>query len=260
MSDYPSKDNNNQGTRPGDGGGGAVGPVVQCSTLRSSCLALFKQSLQCRSSRSCPSLWTNQRRAGLAAVAVAAAASQLVCSLLYKPISARRRAFTRLTLLGKWVQQIETCSSANLARRRGEREREREYLNFVSCLPWFSLTFSDWRLNYKPETTALLRSGREIQPTCQNSTNNKKWRCFFLVLKKEILSDSATFPQRTNISKPGCRTCRVVDQEFKADFLETISGTKLGANEENKLEKYLIHGPRVQNVSNKQTPMLTLIK
>ena len=68
MSDYPSKDNNNQGTRPGDGGGGAVGPVVQCSTLRSSCLALFKQSLQCRSSRSWPSLWTNQRRAGLAAV------------------------------------------------------------------------------------------------------------------------------------------------------------------------------------------------
>ena len=93
----------------------AVGPVVQCSTLRSSCLALFKQSLQCRSSRSCPSLWTNQRRAGLAAVAVAAAASQLVCSLLYKPISARRRAFTRLTLLGKWVQQIETCSWSSVS-------------------------------------------------------------------------------------------------------------------------------------------------
>ena len=33
----------------------------------------------------------------------------------------------------------------------------------------------------------------------------------------------------------------MVDQEFKADFLETISGTKLRANEENKLEKYLIH-------------------
>ena len=33
-------------------------------------------------------------------------------------------------------------------------------------------------------------------------------------------------------------TCRVVDQEFKADFLETISWTRAAANEENKLEEY----------------------
>ena len=38
----------------------------------------------------------------------------------------------------------------------------------------------------------------------------------------------------------------MVDQEFKADFLETISGTKLRANEENKLEKYLIHSITTQ--------------
>ena len=51
----------------------AVGPVVQCSTLLSPCLALLQQSLECRSSRSCPSVWTNQSPAELAAVAVAAA-------------------------------------------------------------------------------------------------------------------------------------------------------------------------------------------
>ena len=31
----------------------------------------------------------------------------------------------------------------------------------------------------------------------------------------------------------------MVDQEFKADFLETISRARTPANEENKLEEYL---------------------
>ena len=188
MSDYPSKDNNNQGTRPGDGGGGAVGPVVQCSTLRSSCLALFKQSLQCRSSRSCPSLWTNQRRAGLAAVAVAAAASQLVCSLLYKPISARRRAFTRLTLLGKWVQQIETCSSANLARRRGERERGRENISTLSPVCHDSLSHSlteDWITNQKPQPSSDL--GEKYSQLAKTLQTTKNGDVFFSFKERNSL-------------------------------------------------------------------------
>ena len=43
-----------------------------------------------------------------------------VRGLLNKPISGRRRAFTRLTLLGKWVQQIEPCKRFGLAGGGGD--------------------------------------------------------------------------------------------------------------------------------------------
>ena len=231
----------------------AVGPVVQCSTLLSSCLALLQQSLECRTWRSCPSVWTNQRRAELAAVAVAAAAapSQVVCSLLYKPISARRRAFTRLTLLGKWVQQIETCSSSS------ETEREQCLASFWAQV---SLTHSLWLTTLQTRNRSPPQIWERNKQLAKTPETAKKEIFFCFKERKKFSLTQQTFPQRTNISKPAGRTCRVVDQEFKADFLETISGTKLRANEENKLEKYLIHRPRVQNFSNKQTPMLTLIK
>lgn len=171
--------------------------------------------------RSCPSVWTNQRRARVAAVAVAAASSQLVPSLLYKPISARRRAFTRLTLSGKWVQQIETCSS--------ETEREQN----VWPLP-HSLTHFLWL------TTLQTRNRNpphiwERNKQLAKSPQTAKKETFFCFKERTSLWLSKHSPSELTFL-----TRRVVDQEFKADFQETISGTKLRVNEENKLEKYLI--------------------
>ena len=55
-----------------------------------------------------------RRGAGRGCSAVRACGGD-VRGLLNKPISGRRRAFTRLTLLGKWVQQIEPCKRFGLA-------------------------------------------------------------------------------------------------------------------------------------------------